>query len=88
MFKSHNHKPLDSDPPEGGFPQIRGHSAFVCRWGSGWFEEMRDSLGFEIRRHDKPEVAKRSAVLVQLFRRARASQLLSLVSPFAIEGRS
>ena len=79
---------LGSDPPVGGFPQVRGHSGFVCRWGSGWFEEMRDSLGFEIRRHDKSEVAKRSSVLVQLFRRARASQLLSLVSPFAIEDRS
>ena len=50
---------IGDDPPVGGFPLVRGQTGCVIRWGAGWFEEVRDQLGWRVRKDDKPESNKR-----------------------------
>ena len=78
---------LNSDPPVGGFPLVRGHSGFVCRWGAGWFEELREGLGWNIERHDELAVSSRVSMLLGIFRRSRASTTFSalLDAPMALD---
>ena len=71
---------LSDEPPSGGFPQVRGHTGFVFRWGEGWFEEVRERLGWRIEKHDKPEIAKRVSILLQLFQRTRTERTMVALS--------
>ena len=67
---------LISDPePASGFPQTRGSTGAVIRWGGGWFEEVRNHMGWKIEKHDKPGIQKRIDTLLQLFGRSRLDSL-------------
>ena len=57
---------FSSTPPVGGYPQIRGHTGHVFRWGAGWFSVIGERVGWDVDRKDKPEVAKRVGFLLQL----------------------
>ena len=67
---------IEGDPPIGGFPQVRGHTGYVFRWGEGWFEEVRDSVGWDIPRKDTPQIKKRVEILMRLFKRPRITETL------------
>ena len=77
---------IAGEPPVGGFPEVRGHSGRVIRWGEGWFEEVRDSLGWDVRKDDKPELAKRVDILMNLFKRHRVVATMDALrdAPLAI----
>ena len=71
---------LSDDPPSGGFPQVRGHTGFVFRWREGWFEELRERVGWRLERHDKPGIAVRVSFLMQLFRRTRTERTFAAIT--------
>ena len=50
----------------------------MIRWGEGWFEEVRETLGWEIERHDVFEVNKRVGLLLNIFspRQSRLEAIL------------
>jgi len=77
---------IGGDPPVGGFPLVRGQTGCVIRWGAGWFEEVRDQLGWRVRKHDKPELNKRADVLMDLFKRHRVTVTLDAIcnAPLAL----
>ena len=70
---------FSGNPPVGGYPQVRGHTGHVFRWGAGWFSEIGDRVGWEIERTDKPEVAKRVEFLLQIFQRSRIAATLDAI---------
>ena len=70
---------FSGNPPVGGYPQVRGHTGHVFRWGAGWFSEIGDRVGWEIERTDKPEVAKRVDFLLQIFQRSRIAATLDAI---------
>ena len=65
-------------PPVGGRPGTRGNTGCVIRWGEGWFEEVRETLGWEVERHDDSEVTKRVDLLLHIFspRQSRLEAIL------------
>ena len=65
-------------PPNAGRLGTRGESGNVVRWREGWFEEIGASVGWEVAKHDKPEILKRAELLLKIFSRPR-SGLLSIV---------
>ena len=71
---------LSDELASGRFPQVRGHTGFVFRGGKGWFEKVRERLGWKIEKHDKPEITKRVNMLLHLFRRTRTKQTLAALS--------
>ena len=80
-------------PLVAGRPNVRGQSGYVFRWGEGWFEEIRDGPpGWSFNRNDKAAVNARTNLLLDIFRRRRASGLPTLsnsvqaaISDFASE---
>ena len=78
---------LGGDPPVGGFPLVRGQSGCVFRWGEGWFAEIRERVGWDIARNDKPEISTRVDLLLRLFRRSRVARAIEPLchAPLAIE---
>ena len=77
---------IGGDPPVGGFPLVRGQTGCVIRWGSGWFEEIRDRMGWTVRKDDRTELARRADVLMDLFKRHRVTATLDALcdAPLAI----
>ena len=78
---------IEGNPPVGGFPEVRIHTGYVFRWGQGWFEEVRDSVGWDIGRKDKPQIKERVDVLMRLFKSSRITEALAALAdaPLAIE---
>ena len=70
---------LDLEPPVGGRLDARGHAGCVIRWGSGWFEEVRDRVGWNIQRSDKAELLKRVNLLGALFKCSRATGIMQCI---------
>ena len=77
---------IGGDPPVGGFPLVRGQTGCVIRWGSGWFEEIRDRMGWTVRKDDRTELARRADVLMDIFKRHRVTATLDALcdAPLAI----
>ena len=74
------------DTPVGGMLELRGHSGCVIRWGEGWFEVVRDGVGWEFQRHDRVKISERVDILLRMFPWRRQSSLLAIVdSVLAIE---
>ena len=65
-------------PPVGGRPNTRGGTGAVIRWGEGWFEEVRDGVGWNINRKDEPATKVRVDILIMLVVQTR-SRLDSLL---------
>ena len=73
-------------PPIDGLPAVRGASGCVIRWGSGWFEEVREGIGWNIPRKDKAAISVRVELLLKIFSPKSAAQLcLEGTLPFALE---
>ena len=70
---------LNVDPPVGGRLNVRGHSGHVFRWGEGWLEEIRDQVCWTIQRHGKSQVLVRINLLIALFKRKRAEELMHAI---------
>ena len=61
-------------------------SAYVFRWGEGWFEEFRDGgLGWNFQRDDKSAVDVRSKLLLDIFRPRRRSGLPALLNSLQLQ---
>ena len=77
---------LSLDPLVGGFPQVRGHTGHVFRWGDKWLFEIRDGGdGWVFDRCDKQAVAARVELILDIFRENRRA-LAVMDSQLAIEG--
>ena len=57
---------------------LRGHSGCVIRWGEGWFEVVRDGVGWEFQRHDREKISERVFPL-RIFPWRRERSLLAIV---------
>ena len=71
---------IGGDPPVGGFPLVRGQTGCVIRWGSGWFEEIRDQMSWTVRKDDRFELARRADVIMDIFKRHRVTVALDAIS--------
>ena len=67
---------------------VRGNSGFVCRWGEGWFWEIRDGgPGWKFDKFDTSSIEHRTDLLLTLFRK-RQSPLPSILQdspPLALD---
>ena len=52
-----------------GRPGIRGESGAPLRWGDCWFEQLRDSVGWNFAKDDKEAIDGRVQQLFAIFRR-------------------
>ena len=53
-----------------GRPATRGQSGCALRWGSGWFEEFRDSgPGWSFSKDDRAAISARVDLIISLFDR-------------------
>ena len=49
---------------------VRGHSGYVCRWGEGWFWELRDGgAGWSFSKNDQQAIDFRVQFLLDVFKR-------------------
>ena len=71
--------------PADGRPNVRGESGRVLRWGEGWLEEIRDTLGWSMQKKDDVEIKRRVDLLVQIFVRPRARSQALMDEQFALE---
>ena len=72
-------------PPADGRPNVRGESGRVLRWGEGWLEEIRDTLGWSMQKKDDVEIKRRVDLLVQIFVRPRSRSQALMDEQFALE---
>ena len=68
------------------YSSLRNHSGCVIRWGEGQFEEVRDSLGWDVRKDDKLGLENRVQIIMNLFKRYRITAALEALcdAPLAI----
>ena len=79
---------IDMQPLVAGPLGVRGHSGYVCRWGEGWFWDMRDGgPGWIFEKHDSHAISVRVDVLLEVFRKKRSNlpQLVADSAPLPLE---
>ena len=57
----------DSSVPEGVRPNVHGQSGFPLRWGEGWLEEVRETVGWGIARKDQAATQFRVELLLKMW---------------------
>ena len=68
---SHNslgHLGINLQPLVAGPLGVRGQSGYVCRWGEGWFWDIRDAgMGWHFDKHDTDAIFVRVELLLAIF---------------------